>query len=141
MKYTVAQAWADAIDALMAGHKVAIIDSFERTGFEPGTMIVTLRGAHAFNYPYAPGDGNFHIASSYGIHDALEEIRIEPDKRQIVMHSKTAAGGLSMWRVVIDLDTDGRSSASTTSWERWDAAADEIRKMKGGIHHGTERQD
>jgi hypothetical protein len=115
MKYTTAQFWAETITSLMAGHRVVVIDAREWLGWEPEIDVVTLEGAKAFPYDHAPGDGHFHITSSYGVHDGLDTAEIHPDNREIVMYSATAAGGKACWRVLRDLD-------ASDNWPEWNDA-------------------
>lgn len=123
MKHTTAQFWANTINALMAGHKVIFIDVRQYQNWKPDSDIATLNGAKAFAYDHAPGDGHFHITSSYGVHEGLESVEIHPNDREIVMYSDTAACGQACWRVIRDLDYTG------DNWQAWLAAEQESWQM------------
>ena len=125
MKLTSAQFYADTINTLLAGHRVIIIDARAWQNWQPDSDIVTLKGAKAFAYDHAPGDGYFHITSSYGVHDGLDTVSIKPDDREIVMYSSTAAGGQVCWRVIRDLELEPASD-----WYAWKLAQEASLKLE-----------
>ncbi len=114
MKHTTAQFWANTINSLLAGHRVIIIDTREWQDWKPDSEVVTLESAKAFKYDHASGDGHFNIGSSYGVHDGLDKISMNPDDREISMYSATAAGGQACWRVIRDLD-----ERTFDNWQAW----------------------
>jgi len=124
MRYTDAQFWADTINTLLGGHRVAFIDARANSDWQPDTKIATLEDAHAFEYTHASDMGSFNISSSYGVHSALDRIHISADDREIVMYSDHAAGGQAMWRVLRDLECSDNYfvwlKARDASWKRED---------------------
>lgn len=127
MKYEIAEFWANTIKKLLVGHQVFIIDVRQSQNWKPESEIVTLNDAKAFAYDHAPGEGHFHILSSYGVHDGFESVKIDRNAREIVMYSHcgSAAGGQACWRVLHDLDPQ-----SDANWKNWiDASEEEGRQL------------
>ncbi len=108
MKYSTAQFWADAINRLLAGRRTIVINVFPNR--QPSSEIVVVTEARAFEYSHLPGEGFFHIASSWGVHDGFPIIGIVPDNREIVMlcsestHLMIGEGtDRKIWRILRDL--------------------------------------
>jgi len=119
MKLATAQFWAETVNTLLGGHRVAVVNARACEGWEPDITTDRVEAAYAFAYTHAPAEGSFNIVSAHGSYTgSFTTIRVRPDTREIVMFAEHGAEGRAIWRVLCDLDEPAEDA-----WVRWEAAA------------------